>query len=164
MFQTPVINDNSGSSDESSYGMKIFSPASTRSIDCMDKREIRFDSKCKIKTSFYSSPIEDEILHGIGLEPGVDLEKLVSELEIIDSPVNSREDPEKHVKIPELEQRRWNEIVTTFVELNNIRRPICCIPSTHELKVDPVVLNSVWQTGLPWMRLNTENMPLSALG
>ena len=112
MFQTPVINEKSGSSDESSYGMQIFPPASTQAIDCKDKREIRFDSKCKIKTSFYSSPIEDEILHGIGLEPGFDLEKLVSELEIIDSPVNSREDPEKHVKIPELEQMRYNKAVT----------------------------------------------------
>ena len=30
------------------------------------------------------------------------------------------------------------------------------------MSVDSVTLNSVWQTGLPWMRLNTENMPLLA--
>ena len=64
------------------------------------------------------------------------------------------------MKILELEQMRWNAIMTTFVELKNIQRPRCCIPSSHELRVDSVVLNSVWQTGLPWMRLNTENMPL----
>ena len=52
LFQTPVIIENSGSSDESSYGMQILPPASTLVIDCMDKRKIRFDSKCKIKTSF----------------------------------------------------------------------------------------------------------------
>ena len=35
-------------------------------------------------------------------------------------------------KIPELEQTRWNEILTTFVELNNIQMPRCCIPSSEE--------------------------------
>ena len=32
----------------------------------------------------------------------------------------------------------------------------------HELRVESVTLNSVWQTGLPWMRLDTKNMPLLA--
>ena len=32
----------------------------------------------------------------------------------------------------------------------------------QELSVESVTLNSVWQTGLPWMRLDTENMPLLA--
>ena len=31
------------------------------SIDCMNKREVRFDSKCKMKTSFYSKSIKDKI-------------------------------------------------------------------------------------------------------
>ena len=43
----------------------------------LEKREIRFYSKCKIKTSFYSSPIEDEILLEMGIEPSYDLEKMV---------------------------------------------------------------------------------------
>ena len=30
----------------------------------------------------------------------------------------------------------------------------------HELSVQAVTLNSEWQTGLPWMRLDTEIMPL----
>ena len=47
----------------------------------MNKREIRFDSKCKIKASFYSSPIEDEILQEMGIDPGFDPEKLVDEPE-----------------------------------------------------------------------------------
>ena len=32
-----------------------------KSIDCVNKREVRFDSKCKIKTSFYSAPSKDKI-------------------------------------------------------------------------------------------------------
>ena len=32
----------------------------------------------------------------------------------------------------------------------------------HELSVQSVTLNSEWQTGLPWMRLDTESMPLLA--
>ena len=32
----------------------------------------------------------------------------------------------------------------------------------HELSVQAVTLNSEWQTGLPWLRLDTENMPLLA--
>ena len=36
-------------------------------------------------------------------------------------------------KIPELEQARWTEILTTFVELNNIQMPRCCILSSEEL-------------------------------
>ena len=32
----------------------------------------------------------------------------------------------------------------------------------HELSVDSVTLNFVWQSGLPWMRLDTESMPLLA--
>ena len=32
----------------------------------------------------------------------------------------------------------------------------------HALSVDSVTLNSVWQSGLPWMRVDTENMPLLA--
>ena len=43
--------------------------------DNMHKKEIRFDSIGKIKTSLYSSPIEDEILQEMGFE----LEKLVDE-------------------------------------------------------------------------------------
>ena len=35
-------------------------------------------------------------------------------------------------KIPELEQAKWLEILTTFVELNDIQMPRCCIPSTEE--------------------------------
>ena len=53
------------------------------SIDCMDKREIRFDSKCKITTSFFSSPIEGEILQEMGIGPGFNLEKLVDKPELI---------------------------------------------------------------------------------
>ena len=30
----------------------------------------------------------------------------------------------------------------------------------HELVVDSVTLNSLWQDGLPWMKLDVENMPL----
>ena len=29
----------------------------------------------------------------------------------------------------------------------------------HELSLESVTLNSVWQNGLPWMRLDTESMP-----
>ena len=32
----------------------------------------------------------------------------------------------------------------------------------HELSVESVSLNSVWQTGLPWMNLDTESMPFLA--
>ena len=32
----------------------------------------------------------------------------------------------------------------------------------HDLSVQTVTLNSEWQTGLPWMRLDTESMPLLA--
>ena len=35
-------------------------------------------------------------------------------------------------KIPELEHAMWSEILTTFVELNDIQMPRCCIPSTYE--------------------------------
>ena len=35
-------------------------------------------------------------------------------------------------KIPELEQTKWSEILTTFVELNDLQMPRCCIPSTEE--------------------------------
>ena len=35
--------------------------------DNLHKKEIRFDSNGKIKTSLYSSPIEDEILQEMGL-------------------------------------------------------------------------------------------------
>ena len=34
------------------------------------------------------------------------------------------------------------------------------ITKKHELSVESVSLNSVWQTGLPWMKLDTEDMPL----
>ena len=47
--------------------------------DNLHKKEIRFDSTSKIKTSFYSSPFEDEILQEMGFEPGFELEKLVDE-------------------------------------------------------------------------------------
>ena len=30
----------------------------------------------------------------------------------------------------------------------------------HELSVESVTLNSEWQNGLSWMRLDTESMPL----
>ena len=30
----------------------------------------------------------------------------------------------------------------------------------HELSVESVFFNFVWQTGLPWMKLDTEDMPL----
>ena len=33
----------------------------------------------------------------------------------------------------------------------------------HELSMESVTLNSVWQSGLPWMRLDTKNIPLLAL-
>ena len=45
----------------------------------LHKKEIRFDSTGKIKTSLYSSPIEDEILQEMGFEPGFELEKVVDE-------------------------------------------------------------------------------------
>ena len=32
----------------------------------------------------------------------------------------------------------------------------------HELNVDSVTMHSVWQTGLPWMQLDVESMPLLA--
>ena len=35
-------------------------------------------------------------------------------------------------KIPELEQKRWNENLTTFEELNNIQMPRCCIPISEK--------------------------------
>ena len=47
--------------------------------DNLHKKEIWFDSTGKIKTSLYSSPIEDEILQEMGFEPGFKLEKLVNE-------------------------------------------------------------------------------------
>ena len=46
-------------------------------------REIRFDSIGRIKTSLYSSPIEDDILQEMGFEPGFELEKLVDEPEFL---------------------------------------------------------------------------------
>ena len=35
-------------------------------------------------------------------------------------------------KISDSEQAKWSEILTTFVELNNIQMPRCCIPSDKE--------------------------------
>ena len=35
-------------------------------------------------------------------------------------------------KIPEMEQTKRSEILTTFVELNDIQRPRCCIPSNED--------------------------------
>ena len=35
-------------------------------------------------------------------------------------------------KIPEIEQTKWSEILTTFIELNDIQMPRCCIPSNEE--------------------------------
>ena len=35
-------------------------------------------------------------------------------------------------KIPKLEQARWLEILTTFIELNDIQMPRCCISSSEE--------------------------------
>ena len=49
----------------------------------MNNREIRFDFIGKIKTSFYSSLIEDEVLQEMIFEPGFDLEKLVEEPEFL---------------------------------------------------------------------------------
>ena len=43
--------------------------------DNFHKKEIRFDSNGKIKTSLYSSLIKDEILQKMGFEPGFELEK-----------------------------------------------------------------------------------------
>ena len=42
--------------------------------DNMHNKQIRFDSIGKIKTSLYSSPIEDEIMQEMGFEPGFELE------------------------------------------------------------------------------------------
>ena len=36
-------------------------------------------------------------------------------------------------KIPEFKQTKWLEILTTFVELNDIQMLRCCIPSNEEL-------------------------------
>ena len=44
-------------------------------------REVRFDSIGRIKTSLYSSPIEDDILQKMDFEPGFKLEKLVDQPE-----------------------------------------------------------------------------------
>ena len=46
-------------------------------------REVRFDSIGRIKTSLYSSPIEDDILQEMGFEPGFELEKLVDQPEFL---------------------------------------------------------------------------------
>ena len=43
--------------------------------------------------------------------------------------------------------------------LNNLAH---LITKKHELSVDSVTLNSVWQIGLPWRRLDSKNMPLLA--
>ena len=51
--------------------------------DSMQSRKIRFDSIGKIKTSLYSSPIEDEILQEMGFEPGFELEKLVDQPDLL---------------------------------------------------------------------------------
>ena len=51
--------------------------------DSMQSRKIRFDSIGKIKTSLYSSQIEDEILQEMGFKPVFDLEKLVDEPEFL---------------------------------------------------------------------------------
>ena len=48
-------------------------------------REVRFDSIGRIKTSLYSSPIEDDILQEMGFEPGFELEKLVDQPEFLDN-------------------------------------------------------------------------------
>ena len=46
-------------------------------------------------------------------------------------------------KILELEQARCSEILTTFVELNGIQMPRCCIPSSEEsiLKIRLICLS-----------------------
>ena len=49
----------------------------------LQTKEIRFDSISKIKTSLYSSPIEDEILQEMGFEPGFELEKLVDQPDLL---------------------------------------------------------------------------------
>ena len=36
-------------------------------------------------------------------------------------------------KISDSGQVKWSEILTTFVELNDIKMPRCCIPSDEEL-------------------------------
>ena len=50
----------------------------------VEKRKIRFNSKCKIKTSYYASPIEDEILQDMWFKPGYDLEKIVGKSEFFE--------------------------------------------------------------------------------
>ena len=49
----------------------------------LNTREVRFDSTSRIKTSLYSSPVEDDILQDMGFEPGFDLEKLVDQPEFL---------------------------------------------------------------------------------
>ena len=46
-------------------------------------REVRFNFIGRIKTSLYSSPIEDDILQEMGFEPGFELEKLVDQPEFL---------------------------------------------------------------------------------
>ena len=46
-------------------------------------REIRFESTGRIKTSLYSSPIEDDIRQEMGFEPRFELEKLVNETDFL---------------------------------------------------------------------------------
>ena len=68
--------ENSTDSNHAVYSHDIIEQLMELS-DYMNTRKIRFDSKFKIKTSFYSSTIEDEILQEMGFEPEFDLEKLV---------------------------------------------------------------------------------------
>ena len=49
----------------------------------LQTREIRFDSIGRIKTSLYSSPIEDAILQEMGVEIGFELEKLMDQPEFL---------------------------------------------------------------------------------
>ena len=65
-------------SNQSVYAFESSEELKDNSGD-LQTREIRFDSIGRIKTSLYSSPIEDDILQEMGFEPGFELEKVVEE-------------------------------------------------------------------------------------
>ena len=42
-------------------------------------KKVRFESEGEVLTSFYTSPIEDDILQEMGFEPGFELEKHIDD-------------------------------------------------------------------------------------
>ena len=53
-------------------------------IQCLEgSKKVRFKSEGEVRTSFFTSPIEDDILQEMGFEPAFDLEKQIDDPEFL---------------------------------------------------------------------------------